>query len=281
MSIKVCARRLLHYLNSANYSLGNLTLKIKSNFDEAAEARVRASVPSPGVLRARSGSVAANVAIAALVLIGMVSLGVEVTFLYLEHRQMQAAADAGAIAAATALATGDHASMALEAQAVAAENGLAPGVSGVTVTTSNPPLSGGHAGDAAAVEVVIGKSETVGLAELFHAPPFQLKARAVALGGGGGMFCVFALDPSASGAAHLTNNAVLAQVFQNNVKMTLIGAIYFPSQTLTFSNNAVIDATRCTQFIARMVNLANNVALNNDCDGTGVGSIGSSSRLVE
>lgn len=413
----------------------------------------RPEPPSPGRwgwARDRRASVAVTVALAAVVLIGLVALGAEVTLLFVRQRQMQAAADAGAVAAAVAMAT-QPTSMLIEAQAVAGDSGFVAGSGGTTVSVNNPPTAGSHAGDASAVEVVITQPQRLGLARLFHPDAFSVAARAVALGGTGGMFCVFALDPSASAAVHLynnagvnnprcgvaansssasallldnnaviqgpvylhggsylsngaaltgspvltgaavvadpyagvslqtppactaqsgsrsgtftlqpghfcngwnigngsrvtlaagtyiidrqmalgntvrvdgtagvtlvfngnftlvlgnstwltlnaqssgpysglviygpaTNSAGLTQTFSNNVTMTILGAIYFPSQTVTLSNNAIVNATRCTQLIGRIVNLSNNVALDNDCGGTGVGPIGSSAQLVE
>ena len=66
------------------------------------------------------GSVAVTVALVAVVLIGLVALGVEVTSLFLKQTQMQSAADASAVAGAMALAESSPSGLTVEAKAVAA-----------------------------------------------------------------------------------------------------------------------------------------------------------------
>lgn len=398
----------------------------------------------------RRGSVALQTALIMLVLLGMVSLGVEITFLLMKHRQMQTAADAAAVAGASAISISE-AAISNEAKGVSADQGYIDGVDQTTVTVHHPPVKGPHLGDDSYVEVIVSQPQTLSLARLFHADPYEVGARAVAAATGGGGGCIFALDPSASSAMTLRNNAQITapscavvvnsssnqglylynnaiiradvsvygheylrnnaeitgditrgstspdpyldrilpttgtartascaaggtvtlqpgryaaglncnngttvnlqpgvylidtrlnfgnnvtfngtggvtlvvngnytigsgngarinivaptsgntaglalvsrptnslrtQTFENNAVLNILGAIYFPSQTVAFSNNAVISSTRCTQLVARRIDMANNASFNNDCTGVGtspIGGAGASVRLVE
>jgi hypothetical protein len=59
------------------------------------------------------------------------------------------------------------------------------------------------------------------------------------------------------------------QNLNNNVSFNLKGAIYFRNQTLNFSNNVSL-AGGCTQIIARVIHLSNNVNIDDNCSGVGV-----------
>ncbi len=72
-------------------------------------------------------------------LIGAFGLAAEVSYWRLHHRDMQNAADAAAIAAAT----NGGSSYANEANAVAAQYGFQNGASSITVTVSNPSTAPG------------------------------------------------------------------------------------------------------------------------------------------
>lgn len=161
-------------------------------------------------LRARSderGSVALQTAIVLAVVLGMASLGVEVTLILLKHRQMQAAADAAAMAGASGLAV-SPAVMVTEAQAIASAHGFVPGAGGTTLTVNTPPASGAQAGLASAVEVILAQPQHPQLARLFRAEAFDVRARAVAMRSVAGA-CVVILDTSGSGAVTLSNNATV------------------------------------------------------------------------
>jgi Flp pilus assembly protein TadG len=73
--------------------------------------------------RSRRGGVAIVVAITLVVLIGFVALGTEVVSLLMTSRQMQAAADSAALAAATARTLGYPTAYANEAVALARDAG--------------------------------------------------------------------------------------------------------------------------------------------------------------
>lgn len=155
------------------------------------------------------GSVAIQIGLALIVVIGMVALGIEITFLMYKHRQMQSAADSAALGGATALAIGYPADFALEARAIAASVGFVHGVDDVTVTVNSPPTIGSHVGDTSAVEVIVQQSQTLSMVGLFRAGLFDVGARAVATQGNANLYCILALDPAAASAVHLQNNVVV------------------------------------------------------------------------
>jgi hypothetical protein len=155
--------------------------------------------------------VAVTVALALAAIIGMASLGVEVTYLLLTQRQMQAAADAAAMASAGALAGGYSGDMLLEAQAVTSRSGFTPGVAGVTVLVNSPPTMGSHAGAAGAVEVDLAQPQVLNLARMFRSGSYSVKVRAVALVGSSGGYCLLQLDNAASNAFNM-NNGVMANL---------------------------------------------------------------------
>jgi len=160
--------------------------------------------------RSRSGVVAIQIALLMTLLIGFGALGSEVVFLLVMHRTMQSAADAAALGGATAIATGYPASPALEAEAAAGGAGFVNATAGATVTVNIPPQSGPNTGNTSAVEVIIDQPQTLGMIRLFGPATYDVGARAVAIAGSSGQYCVLALDPSASGAITIANNAVVS-----------------------------------------------------------------------
>ena len=401
---------------------------------------------------ARGGSVTILAAILLVTLLAFAGLGTEVTYVLFKHRQMQATASDAALGGATALTIGYPSNLTVEATAIAATLGFTNGVNGVTVAVNHPPLRGHYAGNASAVEVTIGQPQTLPLSGLVGPKIWTISARAVAMAGNPGAYCVVGLNTTASGAVTIENNAVISssvcgvavnsssssalvmsenttingpvnvvggwylenhavmpnssvnqysspitnpyaavtvgtvpactgqpgaaknnaklaltpghfcagwnfgnnnelelapgtyyidsqlnvgnngiitgtgvtliingdyaiqlgnnaqltltaetggpfsglaivglstvsavtQTFSNNVVMDITGAVYFPHQTILFSNNGMTTPNGCTQVIADIVRIANNVDLNNNCVGTGVKPLGTTpSRLVE
>lgn len=154
----------------------------------------------------RQGSVAIIAAIVFVVLIGFVALGTEVAALLLASRQMQSAADSAALAAAVAKRAGYPVPFADEARALARAAGFVNGEAVTTVTVNNPPLSGPHAGQDDAIEVIITRRHALLLVRLFRSSPWNLTGRAVATTGSGPGACVLALDVSISGSAIYADN---------------------------------------------------------------------------
>ncbi len=155
--------------------------------------------------RRQRGSVALMIGLALPVLIAMVALGTEITFLLFKQRQMQAAADAAALGGATALQSG-HPALAVEARGIAAYLGFVNGAAdGTTVTVNSPPLSGPQQGSSGAVEVIMAQPQTLFLATTLYAGAFSVGARAVAIIGTGS-YC--ALQLGSSGNVSMSNGAV-------------------------------------------------------------------------
>ncbi|HZS83079.1 MAG TPA: Tad domain-containing protein, partial [Stellaceae bacterium] len=146
----------------------------------------------------REGATAIVVGLALTGVIGFAGLGTEVGLWYYTHRNMQDAADSGALGAATALWAGNVNDFAGEARAAAARYGFADGTGGVTVTVNNPPLSGNYAGNANAVEVIIQQPQPRLFSAAFIGAAPTITARAVALDNAPGKGCVLALDTGAN-----------------------------------------------------------------------------------
>ena len=77
------------------------------------------------------------------------------------------------------------------------------------------------------------------------------------------------------------SSASVIQTFGNNIQNNIQGAIYFPSQTLEFANNANFSPATCTQLVADKIQLSNNGNMGTDCTGTGVSPIGTPAKMVE
>lgn len=185
--------------------------------------------------RNQRGSVAIQVGIMMIAILGFVALGVEITFLLLKHREMQSAADGAAMSGATALSYGAPSDFRMEARAVASASGFTNGVDETTVTVNSPPLSGSNAGNEYAVEVIISQPQHLSLVRLFRAGLFDVGARAVALAQPGYQYCILSLDPTASGAVYVWNNAVVSNASCG------VAVNSSSSSALTLRNNAAIN----------------------------------------
>ena len=403
--------------------------------------------------REERGSVAIQIGIMMIAILGFLALGIEITYLLLKQREMQSAADSAAMAGATAMSFGFPTDFRMEAKAVASASGFTDGVDETTVTVNSPPLSGPNAGNASAVEVIVRQPQQLSLIRLYRSGLFNVGARAAAVVQPAYMYCILSLESSAPRAVYLNNNVVAAnsscgvavnsssssalalwnnavidgpvrvhgdwslnnnaqlngtptlnrapiipdpyadvslqpipactsqsgvvsgsvavtlnpgrfcngfnisngatvnlrpgayyidkqfvalntatingmggvtlvitgnyainwgnmmrlniiapstgpyagiamfgnraapnsieQVFSNNTYLNVQGVLYFPNQALRFDNNGITGPSQCAQIVARVIQIFNNVALNNNCVGTGVRPIGSLSKLVE
>ena len=158
------------------------------------------------VRRGESGQALALTVVTIVVLIGFVALAIDVGLLWSERRHMQTAADAAALAGATALRDGNNVSAA--ADDVSALNGFTDGSGGVTVTVNNPPLSGTFAGASNLVEVVVQQSQPTFFMQALGFGSMNVSARAVA-GNINGPACIYALDPSNPGALSTNGNPTI------------------------------------------------------------------------
>lgn len=212
------------------------------------------------VLGSQAGSVAIQVAVSLAVLIGMVALGTEITFVMLKHRQMQSVADSAALGSATALAAGYPADYTLEALAIAASAGFVNGVDGVNVTVVYPPIIGSYAGNTGAIQVTVSQPQTLGMVSLFRTGAFEVTANAVALVGGSGSYCVLQLSQSTTTGVSISNGATvnlsqcgLAVDAKGSSALSVTGGSTLNALTVSVSggasvsNGGVINATKRVQ----------------------------------
>jgi Flp pilus assembly protein TadG len=156
--------------------------------------------------RDESGTYVLVVALLTPMLIGVAGLGTEVVWWLYKHKNMQGAADSGAVSAATA-----GMNLSAEANSVTAAFGYANGANGVMVTVNQPPSSGNYTATPQAVEVLISQPQQRLLSALFGTDPVVISARSVALGNSG-TGCVLALDPTASPSVAVKGGAQLSLI---------------------------------------------------------------------
>ena len=143
-----------------------------------------------------SGQVAVFALLALPVILGMVGLAIDVGYLRYTKRQMQTAADSGAIAGGLAVndTPSDYVTL---AKSAAGADGFTDGTNGVAVTVNMPPKYGPHAGQTGYVETIIIQSKPAMFAAILGAGPVTVAARAVAWGGANGKSCIYALGSTA------------------------------------------------------------------------------------
>jgi Flp pilus assembly protein TadG len=135
--------------------------------------------------------------ISMVVLMGFAALAVDVGQFWTVRRSMQTAADAGAVAGAIALRLKQNTNAA--AQSATSLNGFTNDSQGVTVTVNNPPAGGAYAGNSEYVEVIVAQPRPTYFMRVLGYSTVHVNARAVA-SSVNSPACVFALDPTASGA---------------------------------------------------------------------------------
>ena len=162
-------------------------------------------------VRDQRGVSAIIFAIALPVLIGFVGIGVEVGLWFARKRNLQAAADAGAMAGALVLYQGG--TWDPDAKNAASDFAVLNGAIAANVTSNNPPNNApnspttDYTADTAAVEVLLTESQTLMFSAIFLSTNVTVGARAVATAGTRALGCVVALDSSASEAVRLDSNA--------------------------------------------------------------------------
>src|SRR5437868_694256 len=116
-------------------------------------------------------------ALFSLVLIGVLAMSVDAGFLLAERRQVQSAADAGALAAAKAALDGKSAA---EITGTAQSYGVFNAGAGAVVTVSRPPASGTYAGNTNYVQVTVTKPVTKYFVGAIYSGAWRVTASAVA-----------------------------------------------------------------------------------------------------
>ena len=179
--------------------------------------------------------------------IGCVALAVDVGTLWTQRREMQAAADAAAVAGDLEIYSGNASDSATAlittaARTDSAKNGFTNGVNGATVTVNAPPQSGPYTGDQYAVEVIVRQAEPTYLLGVLDINSVPISARAVARYSGASG-CVYALDPnddsktlSLNGSATLTSACTVYVDSSSNDGLDVNG-----NAKLTATSPATID----------------------------------------
>jgi Flp pilus assembly protein TadG len=177
--------------------------------------------------RCSRGNYSIIMALSSPVIIGAIALGAEGGLWTYEHQTLQGAADSAAISAATLYSLNTSKDLNVQADAVIANYGYRPGVSGTTITVNRPPATGDYAGNTKAIEVIVTTRQARLLSSMFSTDAMiTISGRAVALPGNNGTGCVLALDGSASGAVTSkgTSDVGLAQcsVYDNSTSATAL-----------------------------------------------------------
>jgi hypothetical protein len=151
------------------------------------------------------------VAVGFTALVGTLGLAAEGGVWYLASRNASTAADLAALAGATAREIGQP--VAAAAADIAARNGFPHG-GRIGVTIRNPPETGSHAGDMAAVEVVITQRQEMRLAGMFLDSAPTIRRRAVAVSNVDEQVCLLALggglELGGNSTTHATRCALAA-----------------------------------------------------------------------
>src|SRR5262249_51717313 len=157
----------------------------------------------------RSGTVAVHLAVCLVAILSVLAFSLDGGILLAQRRQIQAAADASALAAAAdlyyhyfefnGLDVGGTARK--SAKATSAANGYAHNDNDVKVTVNIPPTSGDYIGRYGYAEVIIEYRQSRAFSNFFDKGDIWVRARAVALGApiaaNVGILC---LDPTAKSA---------------------------------------------------------------------------------
>jgi Flp pilus assembly protein TadG len=196
--------------------------------------------------------VAFVIAILLPVLLGFGALAVDVAQWYWERRNLQSAADAGAISGIYELYYRNATDAELRAAADAARNDIG---ANVTITAHSPPVGGPYAGDTQAVEVEISKPMELRLAQILGLEAVSATARATALMDVNDEFCILGLDPTMEGAvtiqgtADLTMNCGMAVNSRDDEALLVSGNPEIHVTGITMSGdmgangNPVVDVT--------------------------------------
>ncbi len=180
-----------------------------------------------------SGQILVLATISMVVLLGFTALAVDMGYLYSTRRRMQTAADAAAVAGATALRDGEDYTKA--ADDVSSFNGFTNSQNNVAVTVSEPTLPSPYPSDVTYVEVDISQNVPTFFLRVLGYNSMKVAARAVS-GAIAGPACIYALDPSDANTFSLSGNAnVTSQCGVVDDSTSLSG--------LSVSGNSTLKAT--------------------------------------
>jgi Flp pilus assembly protein TadG len=155
----------------------------------------------------RKGNVSIIFALASPLVIGSAALGVETSYWYYQHHQLQAAADNAAMAAGFELKNGSSLDV---VKAAALNAAVQNGYDGVLpIGFQTPPTSGPGAGMNTAVMVTLTENQKRFFTQLFSNKPVVAEANATANWKTTANACILALDPTAPQAAYFSGSANL------------------------------------------------------------------------
>ncbi len=157
-------------------------------------------------VRSEEGSILILAALSMVVLLGMVALAVDGSFMFTERNRMSAAADSGAISAALEYRrnTGaSNADLTTFAYREATAHNFDPGAT-TTVTVNRPPLSGAFTANPYYVEVIVSRPTATFFARILDAAWATMTpaARAVA-GTHAGPNCIVTLNQSGNPSLYI------------------------------------------------------------------------------
>jgi hypothetical protein len=192
-------------------------------------------------------------------LLGLCGLGVDVNLFWTIKRRMQTAADAAAVAGAIALGNGSN--YAAAAADLSSFNGFTNGQNGVTVTANNPPAGGLYIGDAKYLEVIVKQAQPTYFMRVLGYSTMTIAARATA-GSNSADYCIYVLDPAASGALNINSGDVLTSscgVIVNSASTTAItssGTLNAPLVGVVGNYSGTINGTKRTNIAPALDPLA-------------------------
>jgi len=216
--------------------------------------------------RQESGQIVYLAAISLVMLLGFSALAVDIGMLYSTRRRMQTAADAAAIAGATALRDGQDYTK--SASDVTSFNGFTNSQNNVTVTVSEPTLPSPYPSGVTYVEVDITQSVPTYFLRTLGYTSLNVGARAVS-GAIAGPACIYALDPtdsqtfSLTGNSNLTAQCGLIDDSSSSAGLYLNGNITLKATSIGVSANGFSEAGNITlspQPIPNVAQLADPLA---------------------
>ncbi len=161
--------------------------------------------------RADEGQALVLTALALVVLLLMAGLGVDVGYLRYQKQQLQKAADAGALAGASAYAyNGDwHAAAVAD---ISANGFTTTTTNGLTITVNSPPQTAGDPflNQSGYVEVIVKQNQPTFFMRVSNVYAVPVSARAVASAIAPGSGCLIALDPTHSGTFSVVGNITIS-----------------------------------------------------------------------
>ena len=161
------------------------------------------------IWRDETGGISIMYAIVLPALLGLVGLGVETGFWYVEKRTLQTQADAAALSGVWELAWNREAEITPSATNEAERNGFPNDPAFTSITVNHPPASGDEAGNQAAIEVIVTQDFDPMFAGIFMDDDVTIAARAVSTLFVSGQACILALNGSIGTAAENSGNTTI------------------------------------------------------------------------